>query len=147
MDFPDAGFVLHILDDPDLRIAGLALCLSIMAETAVANAAVGAMKRADRKIRKAKARVAPKAVRAFSKQCEIEEYNDRTVVLRNGACVAGPLRDVVSVEILGDRRDRVLRIRHAHGGKISEEDAHCGPMDIYSARRARTMLLHRKGGR
>lgn len=140
------SFIMYLWGDPYLRnmllmfagaVAFEILTLCIMVSTNISMAS---------EIEDLELEEAPRQRYAFSRQGEVEVYDDFAVILREGTRVSRPMSEIWSVEWSGSREDRVLHIKHMSDDGPVTDAVHCGPMDVFEAMKVRDMLLHYMGG-
>lgn len=146
MHYHKTSFLMYLWTDPYFRTMLMVLAGAALFEIAMLCGTIAMNFSMSEAIAEQELEEAPRHVYAFSRQGEVEVYDDRILILRNGACVSGPLSEIWDVTWNDSREDRVLHVKHMGPSGPVTESVHCGPMDIFEAMKVRDMLLHYMGG-
>lgn len=78
----------------------------------------------------------------FSKQGDLEVYGEGLRIIRNGTCVSPMFSSIWSVDDLGEKTDRVIRVKWMTAGGPVTTDVHCGCVDRPSTDKLKDIMMH-----
>ncbi len=146
MQYHKIPYLAYLWSDPQLRQMLLLLIGAVFFEACVLLIMFGMNLNMAQAISEKEDDEAPRHVYVFSKQGQVDVYDDRILIWRNGTCVSGALTEIWDVTWNDSRDDRVLYVKHMGPEGPVTEAVRCGPMDIFEAMKVRDMLLHYMGG-